>query len=46
MPADFAVITGAISMTAVVTGIVAMGGVKIIPNATSWAVRKLVSFFR
>lgn len=46
MPTDFTLITGAIAMTAVVAGIVAMGGVKIVPNATKWAVNKLVSFFR
>ncbi len=46
MPADFASMTSAVSMTAVVTGIVAMGAIKIVPNATKWAVNKLASFFR
>lgn len=46
MPADFAAITGAVSMAAVVAGIVTMGGIKILPNATKWAVNKLASFFR
>lgn len=46
MPADFATLTAAVSMGAVVTGIVAMGAVKIVPNATKWAVNKLAGFFR
>lgn len=46
MPADFADIVGAVSMAAVVGGIVAMGAVKIVPNATKWAVNKLAGFFR
>lgn len=46
MPADFNDIVTAISMTAVVGGIVAMGAVKIVPNATQWAVNKLAGFFR
>lgn len=46
MPADYATLTAAVSMTAVVTGIVAMGAVKIVPNATKWAVNKLAGFFR
>ena len=46
MPADFATLTAAVSMAAVVTGIVAMGAIKIVPNATKWAVNKLAGFFR
>lgn len=45
MPTDFTAITGAVAMTAVVSGIVAMGGIKIVPNATKWAVNKLAGFF-
>ena len=45
MPADYSSITSAIALSAVVTGIVAMAGVKIIPVATKWAVNKLVSMF-
>ena len=36
MSADFATLTGSVSMAAVVTGIVAMGAIKIVPNATKW----------
>lgn len=46
MPADFTTLTSAVSMAAVVTGIVAMGAIKIVPNATKWAVNKLAGFFK
>lgn len=46
MPADFATLTSSVNMAAVVTGIVAMGAIKIVPNATKWAVNKLAGFFR
>jgi hypothetical protein len=46
MPTDFTTLTAAVSMAAVVTGIVAMGAIKIVPNATKWAVNKLAGFFR
>lgn len=46
MPTDFSTLTAAVGMGAVVTGIVAMGAVKIVPNATKWAVNKLAGFFR
>lgn len=46
MPTDFTALTSAVAMGAVVTGIVAMGAVKIVPNATKWAVNKLAGFFR
>lgn len=46
MPTDYADMIASVSMGAVVAGIVAMGAVKIVPNATKWAVNKLAGFFR
>lgn len=46
MPTDLSTLTGAVSMGVVVTGLVAMGAIKIVPNATKWAVNKLSSFFK
>ncbi len=39
-------LTAAVAMGGVTTAIVAMGGIKIIPNATKWAVNKIAGFFR
>lgn len=43
---DYATITAAVSVAGIVAGLVAMGAVKIVPNASKWAINKLVSFFR
>jgi len=43
---DVSTITAAVAFGSIITGIVAMGAVKIAPNATRWGVNKLVSFFR
>lgn len=46
MAVDYSTITAAVSLGAITTALVAMGAIKIVPNATKWAVNKLVSFFR
>lgn len=43
---DFAPIAAAVVLTPVFAGIISLGAVKIAPNATKWAVNKIVSMFR
>lgn len=43
---DFSSISSAVVLTPIFAGIIALGAVKIAPNATRWAVNKLVSMFR
>lgn len=42
---DYTSITGAVALGAMVTGIVAIGVVKIVPNSVAWATQKLASMF-
>lgn len=43
---DFSSISSAVVLTPIFAGIISLGAVKIAPNATRWAVNKLVSMFR
>lgn len=43
---DYSDIAAAVALGTALTSIVAMGAVKITPNATRWIVNKLVSMFR
>lgn len=42
---DFSSISSAVALSPIFAGIIALGAVKIAPNATKWAVNKLVSMF-
>jgi hypothetical protein len=42
---DFSSIAAAVVLTPILAGMIALGAVKIAPNATKWAVNKLASFF-
>lgn len=42
---DFSSISSGITITTVVTAIIAMGAIKILPNVAKWATNKLASFF-
>jgi hypothetical protein len=42
---DVTAMTGAVDVSTVVTGIVAMGALMILPSVAKWSVKKIATFF-